>query len=473
MIPVDIKLILKNPNEAIKNHWGSINNCDELDTIIETIEDIKCTTSGIKTLKEDKNRCASLFKKNKYDPALINQLKIEMSSISARLNEKESIRKTLNERLLTHFKKTNNNKAQNLPKQFLPHQSLETTEHNNIDVRLIADDEATAWDDYVNRHPNSNFYHSYAWRKIIQKSFNHESYYLVAVNDSNSIVGILPIIRLKSYLFGNFAVSVPFFNYGGPLADNPEITKLILDNAAQHCNQHGIKYLEIRSTERLNNWPSRSEKVSMIKKIPPTVSELNQELGSKIRAQINRAKSENVRADIGGIHLLDDFYKVFSINMRDLGTPVYGKKFFKNILEQWPENANIAVVYLDNKPVSTAFLLSNKDMVEIPWASTLRKANPMSINMLLYWEVLIHSIANGYTYFDFGRSTLASNTYKFKKQWGAKPVTHYWHYWLGDNEVLPELNPNNPKFKLLINIWRKLPVVLTRIIGPPIVKNLP
>jgi len=158
--------------------------------------------------------------------------------------------------------------------------------------------------------------------------------------------------------------------------------------------------------------------------------------------------------------------------MRDLGTPVYSKKLFSNMLSH-NDSAHIVIIYHQNKPVSCGFVLGWKNTLEIPWASTLRKANKLDANMKLYWEILKFAVSQDYDIFDFGRSSKDANTYKFKKQWGAKPHPLFWHYWLPNEQVLPEINPNNPKFKIMIAIWKKLPVWLANIIGPPIVKNLP
>ena len=159
--------------------------------------------------------------------------------------------------------------------------------------------------------------------------------------------------------------------------------------------------------------------------------------------------------------------------MRDLGTPVYSKTFFSNILHSFPEHCQIVIVYMETKPVAAAFLLGYNDTLQIPWASTISDVNHLSMNMLLYWEVLKFAIENRYHYFDFGRSSKNSGTYRFKQQWGAKPKQLYWHYWLAENTELPRLNPDNPKYALAINTWKRIPVFITRLIGPPIVRNLP
>jgi hypothetical protein len=158
--------------------------------------------------------------------------------------------------------------------------------------------------------------------------------------------------------------------------------------------------------------------------------------------------------------------------MRDLGTPVYGKSLFKKILLEKKIDSFICIVKIDNKPVSVALLTGYRDMLEIPWASTLQSANKYDANMWMYRMILKQAIDLGYKHFDFGRTTRGSNTYKFKKQWGAKPIDHYWYY-LTNSESMPETNPDNPKYRFFIAIWKRLPVWLANIVGPYIVKNIP
>jgi predicted N-acyltransferase len=152
---------------------------------------------------------------------------------------------------------------------------------------------------------------------------------------------------------------------------------------------------------------------------------------------------------------------------------VYGRQFFANILRAFPIEARLISIRRHGKPVSTAFLLGHGDMLEIPWASTLRDVNPLNINMMLYREILGFAVKEGYTFFDFGRSTRDSGTFHFKKQWGAQPVQHYWHYWLAHGGGLPALKPDSPKFRLLVSCWKRLPVILSQLLGPHIVKYLP
>ena len=211
----------------------------------------------------------------------------------------------------------------------------------------------------------------------------------------------------------------------------------------------------------------------MILPLPDTEGQLWKDIGSKRRAQVKRPLRENPRVVVGRSELIDDFYRVFAENMRDLGTPVYSKLFFGEIISRFPEHCTIIIVYLEGNPVGAAFLISYKGTMEIPWASTIKRVNHLAINMLMYWEALKHAINTNNDYFDFGRCTVGSGTFRFKKQWGAQTRQLYWHYYLTEQNELPELNPGNPKFQLAIRLWQVLPVYLTKLVGPGIAKNLP
>ncbi len=329
------------------------------------------------------------------------------------------------------------------------------------------------WDAFVQSRPAASIYHLARWRQLIKDCFGHDCHYLQALDSNNSVVGVLPLVRLKSRLFGDYLVSVPYFNYGGAIAMTAEIEVALMQSAEQLAQDLEVAHIEFRDNIERQSWPKRTDKVAMILQLPDSVEQLDKQIGSKLRAQVKRAQREKPEVLQGGAELLDDFYTVFALNMRDLGTPVYSKEFFRIILQVFPDESRLVVLRHAGKPVSAAFLLAFKQGVEIPWASTLREVNKLSMNMLLYWEVLRYAIQCKADYFDFGRSSRDAGTYKFKKQWGAQEVPLYWHYWLKDGGELPRLNPDNPKYRLAIKVWRQLPVALTKLIGPQVVKNLP
>jgi len=329
------------------------------------------------------------------------------------------------------------------------------------------------WQRFVATQPHATIYHDARWAKLIKTTFGHTPYYVTCENANGELSGVFPTIHMNSKLFGSFMVSLPYVNYGGPLASSVAIEDKMMQHAAELSATLNCEYLEARDTHQRVDWLSKQHKVTMVLPLPGNDEELDKQLGSKLRAQVNRAARENLVFQFGGAELLDYFYKVFSTNMRDLGTPVYNKAFFHNILETFPEAANIGVVLHNNKPVAAGFLLGYRDKLEIPWASSLRRANPLGVNMYLYRNILRTAIDRGYRYFDFGRSSKDASTYRYKKQWGAIEHPLYWHYWICSGDELPELNPNNPKFKLAVNIWQRLPVAIANRIGPSVVRNLP
>lgn len=331
-----------------------------------------------------------------------------------------------------------------------------------------------AWDAFVRAHPQGSVYHLWQTRQVIERAFGHNTHYLCALDKGGSLIGLLPLVELSSRLFGHFVVSVPFFNYGGVLANNQETAKALIDEARQWSTSVGARHVELRHlTDSGLGLPARTDKVSFWLDLPEDPDILWKSFKPKIRAQVRRPESEAPVIKFGGAELLDHFYQVFAINMRDLGTPVYSKHFFKAFLEGMGKQATVAVVYLDHRPVGGAILLGYEGQLEIPWASTRREVNKLGINMWMYWQILHFAITHNYRRFDFGRCSQESGTYKFKQQWGAKPVQLVWEYLLNGEEALPQLNPHNPKFRLLVAVWQRLPVWLTRILGPGIVKNLP
>ena len=342
-------------------------------------------------------------------------------------------------------------------------------------IHILQEAEMARWDRYVAESDEATCYHLSGWKSVIERSFAHKAYYLFSEDGDGRIQGVLPLVNLKSMLFGNFMISMPYFNYGGICATGEETSAQLIDAAIDLAVAHNAAHIELRHCRPLmRSMPVKTAKVAMHLRLPVDPEELLKSLPSKLRSQIRRPLKDGMIGVMGGAECLDDFYKVFAENMRDLGTPVYGKSFFRNILSEFPDSTRICIVRSrEGKAVAAGFLLGFKKTLEIPWASSLRKYNSSSPNMLLYWTSLKYACENGYDVFDFGRSTPGEGTYKFKEQWGAKPVQLFWYYWLKNGGPLPELNPRNPKYEMAIKVWKKLPLSVTKLIGPAIVRNLP
>jgi FemAB-related protein (PEP-CTERM system-associated) len=328
-------------------------------------------------------------------------------------------------------------------------------------------------DAFVRQHPAGTSYHRRAWLDVIRSAFGHRSIYLAA-ESGGELAGVLPIVFFKSALFGRFAVSMPFLNYGGALATTPDVARNLLTRAIEETRKAGAAHLELRHVrQHFPDLPAKRHKVAMELKLAETVDAQWLALDRKLRNQVRKAEKSSLTAVHGGIELVDSFYQVFARNMRDLGTPVYGRTFFEAILRTFPHESRIVVVQLNGRPVAASILHWFGSRIEVPWASALREFNPLCANVLLYWEMLKFAIDRGLTTFDFGRSTPGEGTFHFKKQWGAEASELVWEYWMADGKAMPQLNPKNPKFDLAIRAWQRLPLPIATALGPHVVRNIP
>lgn len=336
------------------------------------------------------------------------------------------------------------------------------------------DDESIAWDRYVSNHGNGSGYQLVGWRRVVRKAFGHRTFYLMARDEHGEVGGVLPLVFVASRLFGRFLVSMPFVNYGGVLTEGFEAQRALLEAATSRAISLGATHIELRHERLLYlDWTSKQHKVSMRLDLPREPEALWNGFPSKLRSQIRRAMKEQLTVRIEGVELLDDFYRVFARNMRDLGTPVYGRRFFVAILEEFPKDTRLCAVYIGREPIAAGFLYGFKHTLEIPWASSDRRYNNLSPNMLLYSAALEYACRQGFQTFDFGRSTPGSGTYRFKEQWGARPTPLYWYHWSRDGRPVPDVSPGNSAYARAVRMWKKLPLPLTRLIGPSIVKNIP
>ena len=329
------------------------------------------------------------------------------------------------------------------------------------------------WQEFVDAHPQCTNYHQWNWKHVIEKSFDWPTFYLAA-EEGPQLRGILPLVWQKSWLFGSFLTSMPFLNAGGIVAEGTVIEEQLIDEAVRLAKNVGAKHVELRHREDHGlSLPTRTNKVTVVLPIETNSEKMWKALNTKMRTKVRKSMSFGLSAEFGGLELLDDFYTIFSKNMRDLGTPVYGRSFFFEILKGFPSNTHICVVRSDGAPVATSFLSGFRDRIEAIWSSSDRKYLSLKPNLFLYWNLFTFAGRQGYRLFDFGRSSVDSGTHEFKMQWGGQTVPLHWVYWLPEGNHLPQLNPENPKYRMSIWAWQRLPVAVTKMIGPRIVRYLP
>jgi FemAB-related protein (PEP-CTERM system-associated) len=318
----------------------------------------------------------------------------------------------------------------------------------------------------LSRHP--------AWLNILQKSLGHESYAIEATAEGRT-VGFLPLAYLDSLLFGNFLVSLPYLNTNGVVAADPAVRTALVARAITLSEELNARHLELRQETAIEHPGLNARiasKVHMRLGLPKTVEQLWKRFDPKVRNQIRKGEKPQFPVVWGGEELLEPFYAVLSQNMRDLGSPAYDIGLFREILHTFPDRAELCVVEDGSRAVACAILLHGWGVTEVPTASSLKAYNPTSVNMLMYWQLLKRSIERGQRIFDFGRSTSDGSTFKFKKQWGAEPDPAIWQYRVNRGEV-GEMRPDNPRFLHAIRIWQKLPLAITRFVGPRIIRGIP
>jgi serine/alanine adding enzyme len=336
-------------------------------------------------------------------------------------------------------------------------------------VAVASEGDAAAWDAFVESRPEATGYHAWAWRSVFVRAFGHEPIYLIA-RDGADVTGVLPLVRINSLLFGRTLTSLPFLNYGGVVAASDGAAHSLVGVAAEIGRARRCRYVELRHGDRrFPELPFRQHKVAMVLPIERGIWD---RLDRKVRNQIRKAQKSELTVTHGGAELRGEFYAVYARNMRDLGTPVYTPRLFDEVLRTFPGRARIHVVRRQGVPVAAGLSYRHRATVEVPWASSIRDYNSLCPNHLLYWSVIEQAIENGAAILDFGRSTPGAGTFKFKEQWGARAVPLNWEYQLIEATSVPDVSPTNAKYRLAVEMWKKLPLPVSRYLGPRIVRGI-
>lgn len=334
-------------------------------------------------------------------------------------------------------------------------------------------DRAAEWNRFVAATPGGSFYHRFEWKALNQAELGHDSAFLAATGP-DGFTGVLPIVRVKTRLFGNIACSMPFVNYGGPCTNDPAVEKALIDEAAKVVDGWGSDYLEIRSRRPpTTGLPTSTHKVSLTVALEKDPEALFKRFKSGHRQEVRRAYKNGLTAKFGGADLLDDFYAVLTDSWHALGTPLYAKRYFQAIVDAFPNDVRICVVYASGQPAGAAFDGCHGDTVEGMWLGLRPQYRRLLVGYVLYWELIKDACERGYSRFHLGRSSAESSAEAFKTKWNAVAEQLYWSYILRGRTEMPQLNVDNPKFKLAIAAWRELPLAATRFLGPRIARGIP
>jgi FemAB-related protein (PEP-CTERM system-associated) len=331
----------------------------------------------------------------------------------------------------------------------------------------------TSCENFVQEMADARLCHIPLWNDMIEKAFGHKGYYLVA-RENDQICGVLPLTHVRSRLFGNRMISQPFSDYGGALVVHPGALDALYHRAVEIAGQNRCESVEFRNTAALPyELHMRTDKISMCLALAQDPQEVWKGLRHKTRNRVSKAQREGLVVTSGGQELLDEFYQVWTVRMHELGTPCYPRKLFSSIMETFPNMARIFLAKLNGTTTAVLFAYTFKSWVQCSWGAALRDYDEMGPNYILNWGAIEYYCGQGMKWFDFGRSTVGSGQHTFKERWGASPIDLHWQYWTPPGQQLRLANPDDERYRGKVEMWKKLPLWVSRVIGPVISPALP
>jgi FemAB-related protein (PEP-CTERM system-associated) len=347
-------------------------------------------------------------------------------------------------------------------------------ESSTLIVRRLAPGDtvdAQRWDDFVANCAVATFFHKAGWQKIVGDVFRHPTYFLYAER-SGVIEGVLPLGHVKSRLFGNSLVSLPFAVYGGVAANTPQAAEALESEAQAIARQIGADHLELRNLEQRHpDWPMQDLYVSFRKALDPEVEANMLAIPRKQRAMVRKGIKNGLRSEIDVT--VDRFFALYADNVHRHGTPALSRRYFERLLQVFGSDCQVlTVVDASGRPLSSVLSFYFRDEVLPYYAGDDLSARDLAANDFKYWELMRRACERGIKVFDYGRSKQGTGSYSFKKNWGFEPQPLYYEYCLYRRDSIPQNNPNNAKYRLLIESWRRLPIGLANWLGPFIVRNL-
>ncbi len=330
---------------------------------------------------------------------------------------------------------------------------------------------AKRWNAFVFGCPEATFFHRAEWQEIIGTVFRHPCHFLYA-EKAGEIVGVLPLAHVNSRLFGNALVSLPFAVYAGVAASDPEASTALEQEAQQLAGKLGVDHLEFRNVvARHDDWPTQDLYVTFRKEILPDVEANMLAIPRKQRAMVRKGIKNSLKSAVD--RSSDRFFRLFADNVHRHGTPALPKRYFDTLLQVFGDDCEIlTVTSSDGKPLSSVLSFYFRDEILPYYAGDDEAARDLAANDFKYWELMRRSCERGLRVFDYGRSKVGTGPYAFKKNWGFEPQPLRYEYCLYKRDSIPQNNPNNAKYKLFIEAWRRMPIGLANWLGPHIVRNL-
>jgi len=339
-----------------------------------------------------------------------------------------------------------------------------------MEIKTLDDSSRDRWDRFVDAQPEATFFHKSGWRDVLERGGGHKAYYIFA-EQGGEILGVLPLGHVNSIMFGNALVSSPFCVYGGAVAVNEETRKALEAYACDLARELRVGYLELRNrVHRISGRPTKDLYVTFRKILDPDPERNFLDIPRKQRAMVRKGISIGLTSYVDSS--LDKFYDVYAESVRNLGTPVFGKMLFQVIKEVFHQDCEILGVEHEGKLVSSVMSFYFRDEVLPYYGGGIAAARELYANDFMYWEVMRRAVERGVRVFDYGRSKIGTGSYRFKTHWGFEPDPLYYEYELIGADHMPDVNPLNPKYRIFIEAWKRLPLSVSKLIGPVLARNL-
>ena len=340
-----------------------------------------------------------------------------------------------------------------------------------VQVRDYSPADADRWDAFVDHCPDATFFHRAGWQRVLTEAFGHPTHYLYAERDGR-ITGVLPLGHVRSRLFGNALVSVPFCVYGGVAAEDEASVRVLTTAARDRAEALQVDYLELRHRERRNpDWPCKdSLYVTFRKPIDPDPEKNMLAIPRKQRAMVRKGIKHELVSEIdAGV---ERFFPIYADSVRRLGTPVFSRRYFETLRRVFGPDCDVVTVTKDGEAISSVLNFHFRDEVLPYYGGGTEQARAVAGYDFLYWEVMRRAAEDGRRLFDYGRSKRDTGSYSFKKNWGFEPEPLYYEYHLVRAKQIPDINPLNPKYRLFIAGWKRLPLPVANWLGPWISRAL-
>lgn len=337
-------------------------------------------------------------------------------------------------------------------------------------ISIVEAGEAKGWDQYVMEHPAGTFFHLSGWKDVIERAFGHRTPYLAAM-EAGRICGVLPLTNVRSRLFGSSLISNAFCVQGGILADHSGAAEALRTHARKIGEDLNVDCIEFRSADGIGPWIVKNDRYAVFRRAIEADDAKNlKAIPRKQRAVVRKAIAGTLTTDVDKD--VDRLHAVYAESVRRLGTPVFSRRYFRLLRERFANACDVVTVTCNGQAVASVMNFYFREQVLPYYGGGVEKARTVGGNDFLYWEVMRRAAQRGYTLFDFGRSKVDSGAYHFKRNWGFEPAPLAYAYLPVRKAELPDINPLNPKYRLATSIWRRLPLPLTKLIGPAIVRGI-